>query len=332
MMYKKLLRQTARTAGKAALTGAMVVTAAAAFSSCDKDDGSSEGGVYIPDPNLTTAQIGELINNADRYTASTRKGSVTGIQTEYTGWDSGGVYKWDAFWDKNAKKKLSGGTITLQGRTEIVEIWYVDGTDDYEFDNECEVFRIFGGTTECPIKKTLTKVSTDADMYYYGFEFVGSAGVWEIKNGKIMGEKNHYGNSYVKCEITLDASKRYKEINMDTYNGQILEYTQQFQFVYGDVNFQFPNGFNFNKSDFVDERADYYRAKIIWGEGKGENTIWRHKNFDIDLRNITPYAPDVYGKEIKAYTINGISYDAKIQSDYKLTDNSTVIYAVWQPK
>jgi hypothetical protein len=297
------------------------------FSGCQKDDPTViDDGVYTPPENLTHEQILTLLDNAEKMRLNARQNTMT---TTFGRAGDNGIERWKLVraYDIDAKKAFCGG-FGNQGATMFV---YIESTDVYGYRSA----DIYPPTDAYALFKSIT----DADNFYKTFQyilFLDSEAIrqrqnytWTVENGILKGRGSYesFGGKIEQYEVTLNANKQYKKVEFSgekLSNGKIL-------FVHS--NIILPSGFN--KSDFIndDSRSQYLSAKVIWGEGKGENTFWANTTLSLD--NISRYAPEIAGKKIAGCTIGNTTYTYnngvwENSSSITLTDNNTIINVIWE--
>ncbi|MDR0414230.1 MAG: hypothetical protein LBH84_02285 [Prevotellaceae bacterium] len=341
-----------------------VITACAACMSlagCQKEkENDSDDGVYTLPPSLTEDEIKLLSYEAYHATKSAKKGTMVGIADASVA-NSVANFKYqdkiEEAYDADAKKRVELNYIVYQGQTKLMEFSYLEGTDLYYYsfspDSPDGQFYPLGynnllngvGTTT----KEIRKATTDAAEYYCGVSnnVISSNGDMKLENGKLVWiEEEEYSDEYRiwEYEVVLNASKQYKQIKgkgIVDWSKEKVKYDVECSFTYGAATPALPSGFS--KSDFADKRSEYNSFRVIWGEGKGENTFWVKGN-NCNLNVISNNAPAVAGKKIASCTVGGKTYTLNFNSDYsypgsvgswspdyiEVSNNSTEVMVTWK--
>lgn len=299
------------------------------FSGCKKDDPTENkppiaNDVYVPPSNLSREEIVSLILDAEKATYKIKKISIV---THEDLLQNGEEYQVDreAIFDAEAKK-----FVTVNYRNKQIDFFnYVEGNDSYYYSSSVSGV------------KEMQRPISNSDQYYY----CNDEGNWinepennaicKVENEKLIVIDTLKYDDYFRVRnktYILNTAKQCKKIILqyvDKYYDGNIRYTRDVErsYAYGTANPALPSGFN--KGDFTNVQSDYYSIKVIWGEGKGENTFWVKQGNTFYLGTISNlnHAPEVIGKAIVEYTINGTTYP--INSSIEITDNNTEITVVW---
>jgi hypothetical protein len=246
--------------GRVALVGVVVAAAIPVVSSCSKDD--SEGaGVYVPPADLSTAEIVQLVKNANAEWRATQKYTVIEVRTVTENGISG-TDKEEEQVDKAAKKRLRTNYIPVPAQNINnlpVNFSYIEDSKEYYFNwsiNSPEDF--INGTGK---SYTLYNVSSEGLNEYFGegYDFIyglddpSYTWTWKVENAALVGTRT-YTSAYVyKYEITLDAEKRFKSVKYTySYTDEGITETRTYDVtITYDANPTFPAGFN--KADFKED-------------------------------------------------------------------------------
>jgi hypothetical protein len=303
---------------------------------CTKGD-DADADVYTLPPDLTEAEIISLIYEAEKAMESAQKRTVVySADVSIDGLKH--RYRSEEAYDADAKKRIELSYRTYQGQTKLTDFSYVEGADRYCYSfsphsadgkslRSEEWFNNLlsgAGTTA----KEIQKPTTDADKFYcprfniIGLDRpIGQQGDWTVENGKIVcvdtgwwsREQLYYQVS--RYEIALTASKRYKHIkrsNYANYMGEERISNGEYTLTYSTATPALPEGFS--KSDFADKRSEYCSVRVVWDEGKGENTFWVKQGNQFYLDYVSDYAPAVAGKEVAGCTIGSQMYTCRKSS------------------
>jgi hypothetical protein len=245
--------------GRVALVGAMVAAALPFVSSCSKDD--ENAGVYVPPADLSTAEIVQLVKNANAAFSTAKQYTLVEYETgkedgmEYT-------YKSERQVDKVAKKRLRTTSITVPSQNVnnlLTNFSYIEDSKDYYFDWDIDSPEdLITGTGKSYTLYNLTAEDLnsyfgDGEDFVYGLDDSYYIWTWKVENGMLVGRRTNSLSYYYKYELTLDADKRFKnEVYTSGYNINDVTYTIITSISY-DANPTFPAGFN--KADFKENNG-----------------------------------------------------------------------------
>ena len=293
------------------------------FMSCNKDEPTppptTETDTYTPPANISREEIVSLILDAEKATYKIKKISIATHEKLLQNGEEYQVDR-DAIFDAEAKRFV---TVNYRN-SQVQNLSYVEGNNMYYYSETA---------------KELQRPITNADQYYYcnddgnWINEPESNAICKVEKEKIIViDTLKYEDRFRVRNKTyiFNAAKQCKKIilhyfDKDNDGNVIYKRDVERLYTYGTANPVLPNGFS--KGDFTNVQSDYYSVKVIWGEGKGENTFWVKQGTPLYTWNISNYAPEVSGKKIIEFTINGTTYSTS--SNIEITDNNTEINVVW---